>query len=176
MQETATARKICRVTPATIDAAIDAWRALATAQIAEFADRDARATVANLLADPAGIVMYALENDTPVGLAVLQRTEDQRVRVDALGVLPAYRRRGIGGALLTQGLFAALPVNAMYLYVPEHDLAVKAWAIDRSFRPRNARSAPAPGGTIEYELRLDAPAEGCGSDGGCSCGTGGCGH
>jgi GNAT superfamily N-acetyltransferase len=176
MPETITATKVRRTTPATIDVAIEAWNALAAAQISQFAGRDARDAVCDLLADSTSIIMYAVEDETPVGLAVLKRTEDHRVRLDALAVLPGYRRRGVGGALLTQGLFAALPVNAIYLYVPEHDLAVRSWAGDRSFRPKNHAVASAPEGAIEYELRLDAPAEGCGSDGGCACGSGACGH
>jgi GNAT superfamily N-acetyltransferase len=178
MQEAPTATRVQRVTHASIDAAIDAWTQLAAAAIHPFAVREARDSVTDLLESPSHVFMCAYDRELPVGLAVLERSADRRVRLDALAVLPAHRQRGIGGALLTQGLFAALPATAMFVYVLEHDQARITWARDRSFRPKSATSSTAPAGTIEFELRLDAPAsmQGCGCDDGCACGSGGCGH
>jgi GNAT superfamily N-acetyltransferase len=175
MNETKTTLTISRVTRANVDLAAAAWNAMADAGIAPFATTDAHTGLMSRLGDPARIVLYACDGSTPVGVSMFERMADKRVRLEAVAVRPEFRRRSIGAALLTQGLFAALPATAMFVVLPVDDRAAIAWARERSFTPRprdETRDAP---GMIEYELRLDAPAHGCGSAGGCSCGGDGCG-
>jgi len=176
VRDTLTAVTVGRVTIETADQAAEAWKALAAEGMAPFADQDAHAAILARLAEPGRVLLCAVDGALPVGLSMFERMPDKRVRLEAIGVAPAFRRRGIGAALLTQGLFATLPAIAMFVLIPENDRAAIAWACDRSFRPRPSSEPAVPRGAIEYELRLDAPATGpgCGHD--CACGAGGCSH
>jgi ribosomal protein S18 acetylase RimI-like enzyme len=167
---------IVRVGPSSLGDAQAIWDALARERILPFAGENAHDALEGRLRSDNRLVLCALIDSAPVGLSMFERTADGRIRLEAVAVTPAHRSRGIGAALLTQGLMAMLPASAMFVRMRESDKAAIGWARERSFRPSRLAGDALEPGIVEYELRLDAPAFGCGSQGGCECGAGGCAH
>jgi len=151
---------------ATVLQVVDALRAVGVAPAGVPGDAVA---LRALLADPRVVLTCALLDGQPAGMAVLERQGDGRAQVTSICVAPAARRQGIGASLLTNALFALLPIPALYMLLPADDQDALHWASRRGFRelPGDPYSA---GQLVELELRLDAPAHGCG------CGSGGCGQ
>ena len=98
---------------------------------------DARAVLAAALGEPRTVATAALAGDHVIGLALSVGDPDRPRFLAALGVLPAFRRRGLATRLLGEHAFAATADGAVtsVITVAERD---PQEPLDRSLRARIA--------------------------------------
>ena len=116
------------------------------------------AQLRQLLAMPGTRAWLAERGAAAAGLLLLRRAADE-AEVLTLAVAPGERRRGLGGALLRQGLAAALAEGARrcFLEVAADNTAAQALYARLGFRPVGRRRDYYRQGADAVVLRLDLP-------------------
>ena len=98
------------------------------------------AAIAEVLSMPGAFGFLATEGDRPVGFLLCRRAADEG-EILSMGVVPAERRRGLGGRLLEAALEAASAAGAraLYLEVAEDNRAARGLYQKQGFSPVGRR-------------------------------------
>ncbi|MGH6931322.1 MAG: GNAT family N-acetyltransferase [Dongiaceae bacterium] len=106
-----------------------------------FADAWNQAAIAELLAMPGSVGLFAIADELPVGLAIVQAGREDAELI-TLCVLPSHRRHAIGARLLAavQETLSARGCTRLILEVAEDNIPGKAFYLNRRFRQIGRRA------------------------------------
>jgi len=111
---------------------------LARVHAASFADAWSAASIAGLLATPGTFALLARQDGEAVGFILVRAAADE-AEILSLGVVPAWRRRGLARRLLDAALARLVGVEALFLEVEADNAPALALYLGAAFAPVGRR-------------------------------------
>jgi tRNA threonylcarbamoyladenosine biosynthesis protein TsaB len=116
---------------------------LARVHAASFAEAWSAASIAGLLATPGTFALLARQDGEAVGFILVRAAADE-AEILSLGVVPAWRRRGIARRLLDAALARLVGVEALFLEVEADNAPALALYLGAAFAPVGRRPSYYP--------------------------------